>query len=179
MGRARLIGYPPPPKDCDDANASFMSDKYSGKDFSRFYRGLVCGTKEGERALIFASDTNLAKLGEHTKTIMADGTFHTAPKIVKGKLYQILIVYAEYKNHVFPIMKAIMTNKTRSLYDSVFSKLKTMLPEEVKPTVVITDYEPALQGGLAAIFPDAKICGCWFHYSQVSYFLLITSYQLR
>lgn len=97
MGRSRREGYPPPPTDCESANLSFLSDRYSGKEFSKYYQGLVCGTGEGEKALVFASRDNISKLGEHTKTILSDGTFHTVPKIVKEKLYQILIVYAEYK----------------------------------------------------------------------------------
>ena len=129
MGRSRRVGYPPPPTDCESANQSLLSDKYSEKEFSKFYQGLVHGTGEGEKALIFASLENIAKLGEHTKTILSDGTFHTVPKIVKEKLYQILIVYTEYKGHVFPILKAIMNRKTRTAYDSVYAKLKELLPD--------------------------------------------------
>ena len=94
MSRHRLKGYPPPPKDCDDANESFLSDQYSGKDFSKYYKGLINGAGDQEKALIFASERNLEKLGSHTKTILADGTFYTVPKIVNGKLYQTLIVHA-------------------------------------------------------------------------------------
>ena len=32
------------------------------------------------------------------------------------------------------------------------------------PDTVLTDFETALQGAL--IFPDASVCGCWFHFSQ-------------
>ena len=31
----------------------------------------------------------------------------------------------------------------------------------------MSDYENALQGALADIFPEADILGCWFHFSQV------------
>ena len=43
---------------------------------------------------------------------------------------------------------------------------KAHLPEIVEPTIVLSDYEPALMGGLSMIFPTAQIVGCWFHYSQ-------------
>ena len=58
----------------------------------------------------------------------------------------------------------------RSLYDSVFTKLKSLLPNTVRPTLIICDYENALMGGLAVIFPTSQIIGCWFHYSQVMHF---------
>ena len=33
---------------------------------------------------------------------------------------------------------------------------------------MLSDYEPALMGGLAVIFPTAQIVGCWFHYAQAT-----------
>ena len=184
MGRARREGYSPPPTDYANANDSHLSERYSAKEFIKYYQGLVYGAGEGEKALIFASLENIAKLGEATKTILSDATFNTVPKmvIVKEKPYQILIVYAEYNGHVFPILKAIMNRKTRTAYDSVYCKLKELLPDSVKPSLVVTDYEQALQGAMAAVFPEARIVGCWFHYSQVRsilYHLLATSCQLK
>ena len=32
--------------------------------------------------------------------------------------------------------------------------------------MIMSDYESALMGGLTAIFPTARVVGCWFHYSQ-------------
>ena len=61
-----------------------------------------------------------------------------------------------------------MTRKTRSLYDGVYEKLRELLPDSVQPETIITDYEEALQAGLQAVFPDADVRGCWFHYAQVS-----------
>ena len=98
-----------------------------------------------------------------------DGTFRTAPAMRVGHFYQILIIMAIYKEHMFPVVKAIMTNKTRSLYDAVFTKVKALLPETVKPQLVLSDYEPALMGGLSMIFPAAQIVGCWFHFSQACF----------
>ena len=73
-----------------------------------------------------------------------------------------------YKSNVLPFFKAVMTGKSRALYDSVFQKIKEELPETVNPETVMTDYEGALQGALSEIFPEATIVGCWFHFSQVS-----------
>ena len=77
MGRARREGYPPPPTDYENANDSLLSERYSAKEFTKYYQGLVYGAGEGEKALIFASLENIAKLGEATKTILSDATFNT------------------------------------------------------------------------------------------------------
>ena len=77
------------------------------------------------------------------------------------------MLHAEYKAHVLPFMLAIMTGKSRVLYDATFLKMKEHLPDSVQPEKVMSDYEQALQGALSEIFPDAEILGCWFHYSQV------------
>ena len=164
--RDRRGTYPPPPENCASADQFMTSEQYRDKQFAQYYQGLVSGNEE-EHALIFAHPQNLSKLDENTKQISADGTFRTAPSLKVGRLYQILIIMAMYKDHMFPVVKAIMTNKTRCLYDAVFSKVKSLLPEIVKPTLVICDYEPALMGGLSMVFPMAQIVGCWFHYSQV------------
>ena len=128
----------------------------------------------------------LAKLDSDIKTLFADGTFRTAPSLRRGHMYQILKIHVEYKGHVFPgmmtfifvfstllkticftVFKAVMTGKTRSLYDGVYEKLRELLPDAVKPDTIITDYEEALQAGLQAVFPEADVRGCWFHYAQV------------
>ena len=71
----------------------------------------------------------LDKLGPDTKLLFADGTFKTAPSMRNGHLYQILKIHAEYKGQVVTVFKAIMTNKTRSLYDAVYQKFKDLLPD--------------------------------------------------
>ena len=163
--RDKRRAYPPPPEDCGSADEFMRSPQYKDKDFAKYYQGLVMGN-ENEAALVFAHPQNLEKLGDDTKQISADGTFKTAPSLRVGHLYQILILLAMYKGHWYPVVKAIMTHKTRVLYDSVFAKFKSLLPDSVQPTLVITDYEPALMGGLSMIFPMSRIVGCWFHFTK-------------
>ena len=117
---------------------------------------------------VIYSTENLSKLGVHTKLIQCDGTFRTAPSTVTGRFYQNLMLHAKYFGHVLPFFKVVMTGKSGVLYNTVFQKIKVELPSSVSPETVMCDFEPALQNGLQAIFPDAIITGCWFHYSQVS-----------
>ena len=43
----------------------------------------------------------------------------------------------------------------------------------------MSDYEQALQGALANLFPEADVLGCWFHYSQVSELLKINCFLAK
>ena len=75
----------------------------------------------------------------------------TAPSLSTGHFFQILIILAMYTGHLLPFFKIIMTSKARSLYDAVFTKVKSLILATVQPTMIMTDYEPALMGGLSAI----------------------------
>ena len=106
--RDRRETYPPPPENCESADNFMKSEQYRDKQFARYYQGLVSGSDD-ERALVFAHPDNLAKLDENTKQINADGTFRSAPSMRVGHMYQILIILAIYKEHMFPVVKAIIT----------------------------------------------------------------------
>ena len=111
--RDRRNTYPPPPSDCEAADEFMTSDQYKDKQFAQFYQGCVTGEEESDKALVFAHPGNIAKLGEDTKQLNCDGTFRTAPSLSVGHLYQILIILAMFREHMFPIVKAIMTGKKR------------------------------------------------------------------
>ena len=171
MQRRRRDATPPAPTDAPDADKYLTDERYSGSLYAKHYLGMVQaiaddGGHEGY-GLLFGSLNTIRHLGEETKIIQVDGTFRTAPSTAAGRFYQILIFHAKFGGHVMPFFKAIMTGKKRRLYDQVFVKIKQFLPEGVSPSVVLTDFEPALQGALAAVFPEASVRGCWFHFSQV------------
>ena len=64
--------------------------------------------------------------------------------------------------HYFPALYALMTRKTRELYNGVLSKIKELAPE-FQPEEVMTDYEQALASACTAIFGEnATVVGCFF-----------------
>lgn len=129
MQRWRRGKTPSSPLNAIAADQSLQDKKYMDTIYAKHYLGLVHGD-ENEYALVFASKKNLSKLGAHTKLFMCDGTFKTAPCTSDNKhFYQILMLHAKYKTNVMPFMKAIMTGKSRRLYDAVFKKLKEHLPD--------------------------------------------------
>ena len=127
MQRQRRENFPPPPLNAEEAHEFLTSVRYSSQNFAKYYQGLVRGSQDNETALTFAHEGNLSKLGPETKVLWGDGTFRTAPALRDNKHeYQILRVYGEYKSYTFPIFQAIMNKKSKSLYDSVYSKLTSV-----------------------------------------------------
>ncbi|XP_039281586.1 uncharacterized protein LOC111049319 [Nilaparvata lugens] len=60
-----------------------------------------------------------------------------------------------------------MSRKTQSAYEGVLSYLKEHTPE-LNPTVVMSDFEQAMQNAARMVWPNTRIVGCFFHYAQES-----------
>ena len=58
-----------------------------------------------------------------------------------------------------------MEGRTTEDYVSVLRKITDII--DINPIKIISDYEKAEQNALQMVFPDAKLIGCFFHYSQV------------
>ena len=58
-----------------------------------------------------------------------------------------------------------MEDRTTEDYLSVLEQVKNTI--NIKPIKIIIDFERAERNALQTMFPDAKIIGCFFHYSQV------------
>jgi len=56
-----------------------------------------------------------------------------------------------------------MEAKTEASYIKVMERFQMKFPE-VKPLVIITDFETALRNVFLYIYPEAQIFSCWFHY---------------
>lgn len=60
-----------------------------------------------------------------------------------------------------------MAKKTQIAYEAVFD-LMTTVATDLKPDVVITDFEIGLMNGAFFSFMNRIAQGCWFHYVYVS-----------
>ena len=138
-----------------------------------FYRGDVCNQYEGKtfRHFIFMSKTQMHALRK-SKCIIVDATF----AIVQKPHYQLLTIHVSMKRPSnktvnMPVAYALMQNKSQSSYEAVFQKIKEMI-EEGGPSqveMVMCDYERAIWNSLRAVWPTARVKGCWFHYCQAIY----------
>lgn len=63
-----------------------------------------------------------------------------------------------------------MTKRSRAAYEQVFAYVRDNLSRpDMVPSKVVTDYESALLGGIKDAYPESRIMGCWFHYTQVGH----------
>lgn len=116
--------------------------------------------------------------------VQIDGTFKSSPKlflqlltvhVIQGEHVSILYSHMEMKFEniklnflclqTFPVVYALMSKKTTTLYQHLFNYLKEAF--NWSPSNAMTDFECALQGALKKTFTGIQISGCLFHYTQV------------
>lgn len=124
--------------------------------------------EEGPRIIIFASSKNLDLLSR-CKKLMSDGTFSTAPRHF-CQLYtihcEIMETTTDEKPAVFPLVFALLENKTQETYTRLLTTLNRIKP--LSPDLWITDFEKAAINSIELIFPGTTR-GCFFHLQQSLY----------
>lgn len=150
-----------------------------------FYQGEV---KVGKfRHMVFANETQL-KLMSTSKRWYCDGTF----KLVKKPFVQMFSFHGMQKKDgntkQFPFLYVMMSRRTAADYKQVFKKIKQLLginnllniqfqtlyqyliSISIKGTYkvkeVVSDFERAIWRGIQDVFPNVKIFGCAFHWTQ-------------
>ena len=119
-----------------------------------------------QRHLIFATPEQLEILRSATEIFM-DGTF----KVVKEPFYQLFSLHAfleDVAGHEVkqvPLTYVLMSSKRKKDYVAVFKAMKTLAANLVSVKFV-TDFESAIWGAVASVFPRATMRGCSFHWSQ-------------
>ncbi|CAF1023023.1 unnamed protein product [Brachionus calyciflorus] len=106
------------------------------------------------------------KILQNSKRWHFDGTFKTCPRL----FYQVLSVHGNYQNRILPADYILLQNKEQDTYIEGLSKLKEVLLKETQSPLsfdeALCDFEKAMLNGIEAVFPTAKIYGCWFHFNQ-------------
>ena len=109
--------------------------------------------------LLFFGDLTCQRM-ENVSINHADGTF----KIVPKKFYQLLIMHCVFSGVLIPLFYAVMTSKSRLLYDALFLSIRNFFPS-FKPTKCVVDFETALYSSINFNF-ESQMQGCLFHYRQ-------------
>ncbi|XP_072400820.1 uncharacterized protein [Diabrotica undecimpunctata] len=91
----------------------------------------------------------------------ADGTFNSAPPLFS----QIYTIHGVRYSNVIPTVFALLTNKTQETYTRVFQQLKVLNPA-LRPLTIMMDFEKAAMNAAQTEFPNVRIRGCFFHFSQ-------------
>ena len=65
-----------------------------------------------------------------------------------------------------------MTPNKQSLYEKVIDHMISIVEEKIgyrpTPELIMSDFEIAILSAMASRFPQSRIRGCFFHYSQVT-----------
>lgn len=76
-----------------------------------------------------------------------------------------------------PIAYALMESKSRNSFQCVMDYMKNNLIPNITPSLIMTDFEPALRDALSSCLgvEGTRVLGCWFHHNQVSNLLLVST----
>uniref|UniRef100_T1JH24 MULE transposase domain-containing protein n=1 Tax=Strigamia maritima TaxID=126957 RepID=T1JH24_STRMM len=124
-----------------------------------FFRNILTAL-DGSISIVFAGDELLNAL-QTTTSLHIDGTFKVSPYL----FMQFCTLHAFAFDYAFPAIYVLMTHKTQAAYECLLRYVLELQPN-LNPTVVMSDFETALQNAVSICFPRARVAGCFFHYSQ-------------
>ena len=125
-----------------------------------FYRTFA--SANDEFVLIFLADIDLSFLNRINSTHV-DATFKTVPV----NFYQLLIIHCLVLDTIIPVFSVLMSGKTCLLYDAVFLKIRSLVPQ-FNPETFVSDFEIALYSSIKFVF-GSNLQGCLFHYRHSFY----------
>ena len=113
------------------------------------------------RILIFASPNQLDILSG-AEEILIDGTFKVTPTIFT----QLYTIHGVYRNGVFPLVFALLSDKQQQTYQKLINELRRLCPSW-SPKSVMVNFEKAAINAFEATFNSTtnpiSISGCFFH----------------
>jgi hypothetical protein len=85
--------------------------------------------------------------------------------VVPSSYYQLYTISFLKNNNLFPVVFAILKNKTFITYTRMWQNLKSLVGN-LEPNVIKTDFEKASINALKTHFPNTEVSGCMFHLGQ-------------
>ncbi|KAK9717832.1 MULE transposase domain [Popillia japonica] len=128
---------------------------FNGEDFLLYDSG-----PEENHILIFSTRRNLQLLSQRDHWY-ADGTFKTVP-LLFNRLYTI---HGLKEDASVSLLYALLPNRTKETYEHLLKQLKILQPV-LSPRTITVDFEKPMITALRNEFPDARLRGCLFHFTQ-------------
>nr|XP_018904398.1 PREDICTED: uncharacterized protein LOC109035279 [Bemisia tabaci] len=122
------------------------------------------GREGANRTLIFSTSENLRMLAA-SDTLLTDGTF----KVVPRQFLQLYTLHGVILDTVFPFVFVLTTRKDEGTYADIYRQVKVIAAEldiHFSFQFLNTDFEAANINAVKEAFPNARIVGCLFHFSQ-------------
>ena len=114
--------------------------------------------------IVFTTKINLEFLCKSSNVFM-DGTFKCSVKHYQ----QLYTVHALQNGHYVPVVFALLSGKTCSIYTMFMRYLVELCSENgcvLAPDNIHIDFESAIMNVITAILPNARIKCCRFHFGQ-------------
>ena len=157
MSRRKASAFPKTPESFQDLVSGMEQHQETlGKNFkaSLELNGEVFG-------VIWADDYLLEQIPEKSHLSQWDGTFRVVPKIG----YQLFTIMGMIGHHSFPILTSLLDGKSEEKYIILFEKLHELAPTlEIREAM--SDFELASRNACEAVFENATVHHCSFHFSQ-------------
>lgn len=127
----------------------------NGEDFLLYDSG-----PEEDRMVVFSTRRNMQLLAGSDHWY-ADGTFKTVPLL----FHQLYTIHGLKENAAVPLVYALLPDKSEATYTRLLRAMKNLEPL-LSPRTVTTDYEKAMNNAFRTEFPNARLKGCFFHFTQ-------------
>lgn len=115
---------------------------------------IICGTK-----------SSLQLLDESDCWIM-DGTFDVVPTFMR----QLFSIHGRVEGQIIPLVFCIMSRKSLTSYETFFIELIELARGcgiQLNPKRILSDFEIGIISAAKKYFPDTRLQGCFFHFSQI------------
>jgi MULE transposase domain len=115
--------------------------------------------------VVFAT-RRIHKTLSEVKCLYIDGTFRTAPQ----PYAQMVSIHGDYHNFIIPLAFCLLNGKTVGQYRQVLQVIKCAVfratGRQLQPDKVVCDFEKGLMMAVETEFPNTRIAGCYFHFTQ-------------
>ena len=88
---------------------------------------------------------------------LIDGTFKFVPKF----FFQLFIIYALYREHVFPVLFFLLPGKSGQIYEKMMNDIMRLVPGWCTQRMMM-DFEKAAMNMIIGRFPTIELSGCFF-----------------
>jgi hypothetical protein len=99
-----------------------------------------------------------------SNTVFGDGAFYSCSEL----FYQLYTLDGYIEDTSYPLVFALLPNKTEQTYTRLFTMLKGALLKNnlfLTPQLVLMDFETAARNALKAVFPQMTLKACCFHFA--------------
>jgi hypothetical protein len=131
-----------------------------GNTFYQFGPNFLRNLEDSANFAVFFNQS-LVDFFKESAVWSIDGTFSVCPQ-PWVQLYTISVII---DHHVVPIVFGLLKNKSRIIYDKFLSVIRRLIPN-LRPAIIMSDFEKAAIDSFSATFPNAKLSGCLFHLAQ-------------